>query len=228
MAISISAPIPVLSSSTNANSYTMSSFTPSANSILLIGVVASGTTDTGYIFDGSFAWNRLTSVTKNGGADTVYLFWAAIGSSPVSISPVFQCPFDQATGCIMDLIQMTGYDNTTINPIRQFKTNAATSTNAGLTFDASLLGSSGVYMFWGGGFAASNSSVEPGGWTEASDTFYNTPSTNLGSAYTTGVGGTSYNFTNASTNWASIGVEVYDAGIGPVTIIRRLSALGAG
>ncbi len=228
MAIAVSRPIAGSFDTANASSYSMSAFTPSANSLLVVFVAVSTSalaapTMTG----GSLTWVRQVVST---GIDSLYLFYAIVGGSPVSTTITFDCTGDAGTGCIMMMAQYTGHDTTT--PIRQTKNAGPTSsTNATVTFDSALLTANGYFIGWGGQLSSATNSVPPGGWTEGDDSIYSTPSRNGASAYRAGGETTAgpFTFTNSSTNWAALGVEVnVDSGGGGAPTVRQFSALGVG
>lgn len=217
--ITASDPIAGVASTAQASSYAMSAFTPTAQSLLVVFVFATGTvaaapTMTG----GSLTWTREASQTI--GANSLHIFWARVGGSPVSTTITFDCTGDAGTGAVMSVIQFLGYDQIVINPIRQLRQNTATttSTNANITFPSALVTTNGYAAAFYGGLAA-NSSTPPTGWTEADDIAYSTPSTNQGVAYRAGGLTTAgaFAWTNASTTWQVQGVEVYASGAGPGT-----------
>lgn len=208
MAIGVTSPVAGLASTTGASNYALSAFTPAANSLLVLSVVATSATATpGVVTGGSLTWlSAATAVTISG--NTFYLFYAQVGASPVSTTINFNCSPDSASGCAMSVCQFTGYDSS--SPIRQTKmpVGITTSTNANGTFTSALLVSNGYMIGWTGGLTA-NSSTPPASWTEADDIAYATPSRNLATAFRAGnEPGSTYTFTNASTNWVWFGIEI--------------------
>lgn len=217
--ITASDPVAGLASTSQAASYSMTAFTPTAQSLLVVMVFATGTvvadpTMTG----GGLTWNLESAQTV--GANKLAIFWARVGASPVSTTISFSCSGDNATGCVMSVIQFLGYDQIVKNPIRQFRqsTSTTTSTNANITFPSALVTTNGYAAAFYGGLGA-NSSTQPTGWTEADDIAYTTPNTNQGVAYRAGGLTTAgaFAWTNASTTWQVQGVEVYVSGAGPGT-----------
>lgn len=217
--ITASDPIAGLASTSQANSYSMSAFTPTAQSLLVVFVYATGTTIADpTMTGGGLDWTLEAAQTV--GANKLAIFWARVGASPISTTISFSCTGDNATGCVMSVIQFLGYDQLVKNPIKQFKqsTSTTTSTNANITFDAALSTSNG-YAIGFYGTLGNNSSTAPGGWTEADDIAYTSPATNQGVAYRAGGLTTAgaFTWTNNSTAWQVQGVEVYVAGAGPGT-----------
>jgi hypothetical protein len=207
-----------VASTTNTNTYALAAFTPTANSLLVVMVYATGTViTTPTVTGGSLTWTR--EVIQVIGSNEQAIFWARVGGSPVSTTITFDCTGDNATGAIVEVVQFTGYDATTNNPIKQAKTSTATttSTNANVVFATALGTSNGYYITWSAGLAA-NSSAPPSGWTESNDLAYSTPASNAAGAYRAGgETGTTYTFTSASSTWTSMGVEVYVSGAGPIS-----------
>jgi hypothetical protein len=190
-------------------------YTPLANSLQVAFVIASATvagspTMTG----GSLTWTRRVVTQNNiaGIAGDWVIFSAPVGASPASTTPTFDCTGDAATGCIISVVQFTGYDDTLANPLRQsyIDGGATTSTNAKVTFPLAVLAGNGYFGCWGGTLTAPNS-VQPTDWTEADDIAYASPSVNMGSAYRAGgeISVGPFTFTSASTSWYSMGVEVW-------------------
>lgn len=214
-AIGITAHIGVASTS-NVASYAGTNFIPANNTLLVAFVYATGTViTTSTMTGGSLTWTReATSVI---GANMMVIFWARVGTG-ASTTPTFDCTGDNATGAIVTVIEFTGYDATTATPIRQVKLNTATttSTNANLTFTNTLQTLNGYAIGWYGGLAAA-SSTAPTSWTENDDIAYATPSANGSVAYRAGGETTAgaFTFTNASTTWQAMGVEVWVSGAAP-------------
>ncbi len=228
-AIGVTEPVAEIVSTSNTATYDFGSFTPSTSSTLVIIAFGSGTVDDGAITNVSgtaLTWTRKTSVTYNAGTDTAYVFWANTGGS--TAASVYRVDFtgDNATACIAYFFQFTGSDLVTADPIRQAKTNAATSTNATSgTLASALVTTNGYAAGWGGQLSSTNPanvSTEPSSWTEIGDNGIGTPTSNATAAFRAGgETATSITFTNASTSWGFILVEVYAAGAGPTEIHRR-------
>lgn len=211
--ITASDPIAGLASTSQAGSYSMSAFTPTAQSLLVVFVFTTGSVEANpTMTGGSLTWTR--EARQAIGANLLTIFWARVGANPVSTTISFQCT-DNGTGCVMSVIQFLGYDQIVSNPIRQSKQSTATtvSTNANITFNSALVTTNGyVAAFYG--LLGAASSTPPTGWTEADDIAYTTPSTNQGVAYRAGglSSAGSFAWVNASTTWQVQGVEVSVAG----------------
>lgn len=215
MAIGASELVAEINSNADASTYAWGAITPTADSTLVALVFAAGTVAVSPTITGGLTWALKTSVNYNTN-NTAYLFWANTGASPGSLTFTFDCTGDAATGCIGYMFQYTGSDVTTADPIRQFKTAAATGANPAATFDAAADTSNGV----GGGFGCSRNpptSTPPGSWTEIGDVGHTSPTHGATAAYRAGgETGTTMTFTSASTNWGEVIFEVYVAGAGPV------------
>jgi hypothetical protein len=222
-AVGVTEPTAEVVNTANTNIYSFGSFTPSTNSLLVITATCSGTVDDGAITNTSgtaLTWTRVTSRNFNT-TDTIYIFWGRTAGTTAASVYTIDLTGDNASGCIGHIFQVTGADQTTSNPIRQFKTNAATSTNATTgTLDTATLTGSALIAAWGGQLSSSNPanvSAPPTSWTEIGDNGFNTPPSQASAAYLAGGGtATSYSFTNNSTNWGLVFIEVYESGAGPV------------
>jgi hypothetical protein len=215
-ALAITKPTVGIASTSNASSYALGAFTPTANSLLVVFVFATGTVATGTMSGGGLTWNKITSGTYDAGADTMYAFYAKVGASPASTTITFDCTGDNATGTVLTCIQVTGYDSLTANPIKQSKVASGSTTNATASFSSALNTNNGYFIGWGGQLGA-NSSTPPTNWTETDDLAYTSPAANGTGAYKAGGLSTTgpWTFTNATTNWGWIGVEIYDWASGP-------------
>lgn len=206
MAIAITTPIATLVDNSDASSYAMASFTPTANAILAVLVSATNTVAAGTMTGGSLTWTRRASVTFNGGISNFYLFTAPTGASPGATVPTFDCTGDAATGCMMDLIELTGLNNS--SPVRQFKTGNGSSSSPTVTMDSALQADKAYFS----GFACTRNpagGAAPTSWTPTANTGHTSPTTGYSGAYRNGSEtGTTVTFTaGASTNWGMIAVE---------------------
>lgn len=218
-AIGVSEGVAEISTTTNAATYAFGSFTPTASSTLVVIAFGTGTVDDGAMANTSgtaLTWTRKTSRVYNT-VDTLYVFWA---NTPASTgASVYTVDFtgDNATGCFAYMFVFTGSDITTADPIKQVISNNATSTNATVTFASALDTLNGYAAGWSGQLGA-NSSTPPTSWTEIGDTTISSPTANGTAAFRAGgETGTTYTFTNASTAWGAVAVEVYVAGAGPIS-----------
>lgn len=219
--IGITRPVAGLASTSQASTYSLGAFTPTAQSLLVVFVYVTGSvaaaptmTNTGT----TLTWTR--EARSAIGANMMVIFWARVPGTVSSSVITFDCTGDAGTGCRLTVLQFTGYDALTKNPIRQSKLSTATttSTNPNITFNSALITTNGYGAAWAAGLGA-NVSTPPGSWTEADDLAYTTPSTNMAGAYRAGGHTTTgpHTFTAASSTWQIMGVEVWAAGAGPGT-----------
>jgi len=232
-AIGVTEQVVEIVSTANSATYAFGSFTPTTSSVIVVMAFATGTVAGGSVTNTSgtsLTWNKKTSVAYNGGADTAYVFWAKTPASTAASVYTVDFTGDNATSCIAYILTFTGSDIVTVDPIKQVKTNSATSTNSTVTFDTALGTNNGYTIGWGGQLSSSNPanvSTQPTSWTEAGDNGIGTPTSNATCAFRAGSEtGSTFTFTNASTNWGLIGVEVYVAGAGPVYNPRRVVRIG--
>lgn len=213
--VSISEPTVEIASTSNATSYAMGAFTPTANAVLVVFVYASGTVAAGTMTGGSLTWQRLSSTAYNAGADTAYIFWAVAGASPASTTITFDCTGDAGTGAMLHVFQFTGVD--TANPIRQWQVASGTAANPAVSLSMAMLTGNG-YAAGFGINRSSPTSTPPANWTETADTGYTSPTAGGTAAYRAGgETGSAVTFTAASGNWGGTFVEVWASGAGPGT-----------
>lgn len=223
MAISITRPLAPSSSSANTTSYATGSYTPTANVLLVVFVFATATVSPGNITGFGVTWYKYFSGTFSG--STGYVFWAKSPSSPSADVITFECTDDAATGCFIVSHEVSGFDNFTRIPFRQSTSNVATSTNANGTFTFALNTNNG-YIAGFAGTLGSGVSTVPAGWTQSSDGAIINPTANFFTGRrSTGETASTITFTNPSTQWAFIGVEIYADGLGARP---ALASMGAG
>ncbi len=199
-------------STSNATSYAGTAGTPAAGDLLIAVVVASDTTAAGTM-TGTFVWSKLTSFTKNGGLDTIYVFWA-YAATATSVTPTFACTADAATGCLISVYRLTALDNQTAPYIRQMKSAIASTANPSVTMDAAVLVGNGVIGFGGNGTNSSTQWTAPTRWTELHENTFATPSNSIETAYrASGETATTITWTNANvTAWGVMVIEFYVGG----------------
>lgn len=203
--VAISEPVAELVSSTDTTSYAMTAYTPTANSIQVVYVFASGTVAAGTMTGGSLTWIKAGSVASNGGADTTYVFYARVGASPASTAPTFDCTGDAATGVVLTAFQLTGVH--WANPLRQLKTGAATAANPSVTMNIALKTGNGYTV---GAQVPRNPATytPPASWTEIADTGHTTPTKGAEAAFRAGgETGTTVTLTGASGAYGMIVAE---------------------
>lgn len=230
MAITITRPTAGVSSTANATSYAGPVIAaPTANSLLIAFVAATGTNGAGTMTGGGLTWTRGDSMTFGSGfVDKMYVFWAKCGASPISTTATFACTDDAATGCEISVLMATGYDTVTPNPIKQFgqNTTGASTVNGPVVFNVAPITTNAVAASMAGQLAAA-SVTPPTSWTEADDTAHVTPAGNQATAYRTSGQTANTSFTHATTFWGTMSVEIYDAGAGPAAN-KHLGLLGVG
>lgn len=209
-------------STSNTNSYAMGAAgTPANGELLVAAVVASGTVAAGTMTGGGWTWTRLTSFTKNSGADTIYIFTAP-ATGTTSTTPTFDCTGDNATGCIIACGRLTGLYGQNAPFIRQMKTNTGTSTNPSVTMDMAILTGNGVLAIAANG---TNSATQWSmtSYVEMAEAAYNTPPNSLTWQHRlSGETGTTISMTNSNTTaWGMIVIEFWEAAAG----LAALSAM---
>lgn len=210
MALAITSPVATVADTSNLTSYATASFTPTANSFLIVFIKATATL-VGSISGGSLTWTTQRSGT--GGGDAHFIFTAPVGSSPSSMTIVYDCTADAATGCLLKTYQVTGHNTTTPVIQSQLVSNATTGADPVIT-PASAMGTNNAYMavLWNGTnpFAA----TPPTNWTETDDTGFGSPAAGLEAAYRiNGETGTTITFTAVSSTWRSAFIEIAPAAI---------------
>lgn len=208
--ISVTSPVAGLASTTNGTTYSLGAFTPTANSLLVVMIVGSETVAASpTVSGGSLTWVESAATTV--GLNRYYIYYAKVGISPVSTTITFDCTGDAATGALMSVSQFTGYNRDKANPIKQtfISTATTTSTNANITFSNALDPANGYMIGWS--CTANVSSVPPTDWTEQVDMTFNSPRTTLSTASRNGGLSTAgpITFTNNSSTWIVMGVEVF-------------------
>lgn len=225
MALALSEPTAEILSTTNAATYAMAAFTPTADALLVVMVFASGTAAAGTMTGGGLTWNLITSTAYNS-TSTAYLFAAKVSASPVSTAVTFACTGDNATGVCMGVVQITG----TYVGVKQFTSNATTAANPTLTFSTAL-STGNAYVAGFGVPRSPPSSTPPGGgaWSEIFDGGYSTPTSGGTMAYRNGgETGTTVTFTSASGAYGALGVEVWEAPAPTVSAITPNSGSTVG
>lgn len=225
MTIAISEPVAELADATDATSYALGAFTPSANATLLCFVAAENTTAVATMTGGSLTWTLKTSVAFNGGASTLYVFWANTGASPASCTATFDCTGDGATACMMMMFELTGTDLVASDPIRQVKTATGSSTAPAVTFDAAMLAVNGYCAAFGLN-ANPPTASPPSGWTEIMDSGVGggsqQPFAASGAYRAGGETGSTVTFASSAGQWGIIAVEVIAA------VTEAATSLGVG
>jgi len=168
----------------NLNSYASGSFTPDANGLLVVFVVASGTVDSGPTLTDSLALTTFTLVTsalKNSSADKMYCFVANQLVAASARTVTFGCPNDAATGAIISVFSITGLSKAGLSAIRQsaVQANQALGGTPAPTFGLACLTGNPVLGCIGNSTSPAATMTPPTSWTESAgaDTGYGTPTT---------------------------------------------------
>lgn len=207
MALSITEPTIELAFTTNVTSYALGGFTPTANSLLICMVFATGTVAAGTMTGGGLTWTLQKSQLYNT-TDTAYLFTAQVTGTPTLTAATFDCAADAATGCVMMLFQVTGHSQRL--PIRQSVSGSGATANPSLIVATRLTGNAYVAGF--GIPRSPPASAGPTGWTEIADIGYATPTAGaVGAFRVNGETGTTVTFTSVAGNWGMLFAEVQEA-----------------
>lgn len=211
--VAITSPATSINSNTDATTYSFASFTPTAGSILVVFVVATGTVQTNPTITNTgttLTW-ALDAVQIVSGAG-YYIFWARVPATVSASVITFNCTTDGPDGINMSIFSCTNTNRFSSDPLIQTKISTAgtTSTNANITFDKALRPRSGYIVAWAGLFTGNNNSTAPTGFTEVGDLGRNAPARNFSAGRRDGGLTTAgpITFTNASTTWVVMGAEV--------------------
>lgn len=191
-------------STSNAASYTTGSFTPAANDLLVVTVVASASIAAGSVTNSSgITFTKITSALKNLSADTIYLFVANSLATAVSQTCTFDCTGDSATGAIVNVARLAGMTRTGASAVRQ--SAIANNKAAGIpTVTLGTISLTGNPLIGVVGNATNPAGLTPPAtWTEQNDTGYITPT--AGSEYATVNSG----FVNTVITWGSSSASDY-------------------
>lgn len=234
MAVTITEPTAEVASTSNAASYSLASFTPSANSLLIaFAAVGSGTSAGAISSTGGLSWVRVGTAQLYNSTDYVHVFYAQAGASP-SASVISYTQVGNATGCVLAVFQVTGHN--TVTPVAQVAQNATTAANPTATFSNARLTTNGTVAFFGMPRNPPTSAVPNGSWTETLDTGVNSPALGASGGYrASGETATAVTFTSASAAYGIVAVEINDiangancAGSATLTFGQTGAATGAG
>lgn len=205
--ISISKPVAAISTTTDATSFSTSSFTPSANAVLTVALrMPNALFATHTVSGGGLTWTKMN--INPSGASCNDVWWAVTGGSPSSMTITIATNGVSATACLATILEFTGAD--VASPIRQSKGVSGSGANPSITLDNALLTNNGYAGTVGTG--QTNVITEPGSWTEADELNVSTPTTRLESAYrATGETGSTITWTMTNTSWVVMAFEVNKA-----------------
>lgn len=204
-----------ISNTNNTATYSFPSFSPDTNATLVVialvrATVAAGAMAT--ISGTSVTWTQKTTGTMNGGADTIYVYWANTPSSTVPSVYQVQVTGDNGAGIVAAIWSCAGSDIVRADPIRQANINSGASTNPVTGTLTALDTNNGYVAAWMGTLTGCPVSTEPGGWTEDLDDCWTVPTSNGSAAHrSTGETGTAIQFTAATSTWGLGFAEVYAA-----------------
>jgi len=211
--VTVTSPTASISSNTDATTYSFASFTPTAGSILVVFVVATGTAQTNPTITNTgttLTWTLKATQTISGTG--YFIFWTRVPATVSASVITFNCTTDGPDGINMAIHSFAGANRFSSDPLiqAQISTTATTSTNANITFGQALRPRSGYVVGWSGLFTGANNSTAPTGFTETNDQGRNAPARNFSTARRSGGLSTAgpITFTNASTTWVVMGVEV--------------------
>jgi hypothetical protein len=171
-------------STSNTNSYTSGSFTPAASDLLVAFVIATDTVGVGTLTDTqTLGWTEITRALRGGSADTAYLFVANALAANSSMTVTFDCTGDNATGCIITVLRVSGMSRVGASAVLQFNEieNQAGGGTPTITLASAVLTENPVVAMVANG-ANPAAVTEPSGFTERSDNGYATPGTGMETA----------------------------------------------
>lgn len=221
--VTVTGPTIGIASTVSTTSYTLGAFTPTANSILVCFVNATGTlstttTMTGggltWILQSTAAYNTVQTPT-----DTMYCFTAIVGGVPVSTTPTFNIAV-APTGANMCIAQITGIN---INVVQVSPTIGSGSASTSFISQPTTI--SAKFIGYAGGLTTAGTTAAPTNYTLLDNIAYITPSSNMATAFNNGTDSNKFPaFTTTTTNFASMAVEVGTTLIS----IKRFGLLGIG
>jgi hypothetical protein len=208
----ITEPTPAIASTANATSYATASFTPSANSLLIVASRGAATgTDVNSVSGGSLTWTEQKSFAV--GTHRVMLHTAPVGGSPSAMTITVDYGTDAGTGCIIFVMQAASYDS-----VRQTKGAGASSTDPTITFDSALLTGNSYCV---AAFVNRNPAgyTKPNvNWTDLNTTTgHATPASGGHNSFREGGETTdTITFTGATGAWGMVGIEVAAVVVGRI------------
>ena len=186
-------------STTNATSYASGSFTPGANELLVVLVIAGATADAGVVTNSQgITFTKVDHAVYRSSNDRCYIFVADSLASAVSQTVTFACAGDQANGAVILVAGVSGMTLLGASAIRQSakQENGAAAGTPAPAFGAACLTGNPTLGVMGNG-ANPAGMTPPGSWNEGADTGYNTPAS--GAEYVHRNSG----FTGTTVTWGS-------------------------
>lgn len=217
MAIGVTSGVSTTSTS-NTTSYASASFTPAANDLLIVFIVAGASSGAvGTLTDSQGI--GFTSIARQifNTSDVVQCFIANKLATNSAMTVTFDCTGDAANGCAIYVARITGAEGVYYRQVNT-ASGAAATTPAVAMNTAFLTGNGGLACCGNGANPAAL--TPPGSWTETNgvDTGYNTPATGQECPNrTSGETGSTITWgASSGTAWGAIVLELFVAGTGPV------------
>lgn len=174
MALAVSSPVAAASDTTDGTSFALSAFTPTANSLLVLWVIATDTNATGSVSNTgpSMTWVNRGTQTFASGAHKLYCFTAKVPSIVSSATITFDCTGDTATGAILMPQEVTGHN--AFEPIVQWASGEGNSSTPVVTRSAA--DTNNAYLWGIGNNTTRNCQTPSADWTATASVNYATPS----------------------------------------------------
>ena len=206
-----------ISSSTNTDTYTTSSFTPTAGELLVLFVELQTLLGIASVSDSQGgAWTRITSSTRSAGADAAYAYVRTSTAPASSMTVTISIAQDDtipdapsASGCNAGVFSLVDANGTGAAAITQSQTaNSAGSSTPTATFSSTTATGNATLLCV---FNNTNPSgvTNPTGWSDGSNIGHTLPTCGLRTSYrNSGFAGTAVTWGSSATNWAVIMLEV--------------------
>lgn len=189
------------------SSYTLTSYTPTANSLQVAMLMTRSISGTpGTFGEASLKWTMRASANMSSNR-YLELWTANVDGSPGSIAPI-RAGLTGCSGFTATVWEVTGHD--TANPVRQlYSANQIAGANPSIVFPSALL-TGNVYIIGAGCARNPPTSTSPTSWTETADG-------GLAGAFPQGVTNayrvngettTTFAFTSLTQTWAKLGIEI--------------------
>jgi len=203
------AALATLAATNNASSYTVPSYAPSSNALVLAVVIVSGVTPAEPTYSGNgLTWVSVSSILNDNNTNRITIF-RAMGSSPTAGTGTVSVS-GGATNCVVRVVEFTNVKTTGSNgadAVVQSASANGLSTTAAVNLAALASSSNAV-------FAASSNLTVPytgtpeGGFTEDYDGGAGSPVTGLLTMYQLLATDNTPSITLASQRWTMIALEI--------------------
>lgn len=202
----------------NVAVYSMApSFLPPAGGKIV--VVANGTgTVTGSISGaGGLTWDLITSINPQAAGHSLRMWDGDVGAAPSSVAINIDYTGDNATGCCMAAVQITGHSSGAI-PVQTVGVSSI-GNNPVVTFGQAVdPGNAAIVAIAMNG--ATGILTPPSGWTTIAGS-YATPTTGLTLSYRTGASGTTFTFSTGAVSGMSYLAVEYPVTRNPTTLAAQ-------